>query len=177
VVRSFAEKKPDYIFFFGGGDEFTAFATEMDRTKTNAGLLSSAVMIGRAAFSLPPGVAARTYLSYPASLPGRDDLAEFISVMQKSGVALRNTGFQAVAYAAAKVFVEAAKSSSKQLSRAEIVRAIEQLRDYATGVIAPVTFGPNRRIGASGSYIVKIDLSKKQYIPASGRVVPKGSNQ
>jgi ABC-type branched-subunit amino acid transport system substrate-binding protein len=177
MVRSLVEKKPDYIFFFGSGDEFTAFASEMDHAKLEAGLLSSAVMIGRAAFSLPPSVAARTYLSYPASVPGRDDFAEFISVMHGSSAALRNTGFQTVAYAAAKIFVEAAKSSSKQLSRSDIMRALEQLRNYTTGVIAPVTFGPNRRIGATGSYIVTIDLGKKQYVPVSDRVVPKAVNQ
>lgn len=40
-----------------------------------------------------------------------------------------------------------------------------------------MTFGPNRRAGASGSYIVGIDLIKKQYVPVSGRIVPKGSSE
>ncbi|HEX8088756.1 MAG TPA: ABC transporter substrate-binding protein, partial [Blastocatellia bacterium] len=177
VIKSLVDKKPDYVFFFGSGDEFTAFATEMDRAKLEAGLLGSVVMVGRAALSLPPAVAAKTYLSYPASLPDRDDFAEFISVMQRSGVAPRNTGFQAVAFAAAKIFVEAAKSGSKQLNRAEIIRALEQMRNYATGVIAPVTFGPNRRIGANGSYIVKVDLAGKRYVAVSDRVVPNANNQ
>ena len=177
VVRSLAEKKPDCIFFFGGGDEFTALANEVDRAKLNAGLFTSAIMIGRAAFSLPPALAARTFLSYPASLPDRDNFGEFISVMQKSGVQLRSTAFQAVAYAAAKVFVEAAKISNRQLSRADLINALEQLRNFDTGVIAPVSFGPNRRAGASGSYIVKIDLDKKQYVPVSDRLAPKTENK
>lgn len=176
VVRLLTEKKPDYIFFFGGGDDFTAFASEMDRVKLDAGLLSSAVMIGRAAFNLPPAIAAKTYLSYSVSMPDRDDFAEFISVMQKSGVALRSAAFQAVAYASAKIFVEAARSSTRQLSRAGLIRSLEQFHNYATGVIAPVTFGPNRRTGASGSYIVKIDLDKKQYVTVSDRIAPKASN-
>jgi ABC-type branched-subunit amino acid transport system substrate-binding protein len=176
VVRELVGIKPDYVFFFGSGDELMAFAKEMDRVKLEAGLLGSVVMVGRAALSLPPAVAAKTYLSYPASLPDRDDFAEFISVMQESGVAPRNTGFQAVAYAAAKIFVEAAKSTTKQLNRPEIIRALEQMRNYSTGVIAPVTFGPNRRIGANGSYIVKIDLGRKQYVCVSDRVVPKANN-
>jgi ABC-type branched-subunit amino acid transport system substrate-binding protein len=177
VVKSLIEKKPDYVFFFGSGDEFIAFAKEMDRVKLEAGLLGSMVMVGRAALGLPAAVAARTYLSYPASLPERDDFAEFISVMKEGGVAPRNTGFQAVAYAAAKIFVEAMKSSSKQVNRREIISELEQMRNYVTGVIAPVTFGPNRRIGANGSYIVKVDLGRKQYVSVSDRVVPKANNQ
>jgi ABC-type branched-subunit amino acid transport system substrate-binding protein len=177
IVKLLVEEKPNYVFFFGSGDEFMAFAKEMDGAKLDAGLLGSMVMVGRAALSLPPAVAAKTYLSYPASLPDRDDFAEFISVMKESGVAPRNTGFQAVAYAAAKIFVEAAKSSGRQLDRPDIIRALEQMRNYVTGVIAPVTFGPNRRIGANGSYIVKVDLARKQYVSVSDRVVPKANNQ
>ena len=177
LVKALVDKKPDYVFFFGSGENFTAFANEMDRVKLNAGLLSSAVMIGRAVFSLPPALTARTYLSFPSSLPDRDDYAEFISVMQKSNAQLRSTGFQTVAYAAAKIFVEAVRSSTRQLNRADVIRALEQLRDYSTGVIPPVTFSPNRRTGARGSYIVKIDLDKKQYVPVSDRIVPKPGNQ
>jgi ABC-type branched-subunit amino acid transport system substrate-binding protein len=177
LVRSLAEKKPDWIFFFGSGDEFAAFAVEMDRANLDAGLLSSAIMVGRAAFSLPPALAARTFLAYPASLPDREDFGEFISLMQKSGVPLRSAAFQAVAFAAAKIFVEAVKSSTRQLNRADVIKALEQLRNYTTGVIAPVTFGPNRRIGATGSYVVKVDLEKKQYAPVSDRIVPKTANQ
>jgi ABC-type branched-subunit amino acid transport system substrate-binding protein len=177
AVKSLAEKKPDFVFFFGSADDLTAFAAEMDRAKMNAGLLSSAIMAGRAAFSLPPSVAEKTFLSYPASMPDRDDFGEFLSVMQKSNVQLRSVAFQAVAFASAKIFVEAARISSRQLSRADLVRALEQLRNFETGVIAPVTFGPNRRTGAIGSYIVKIDSAKKQYLPLGARVAPRGASQ
>jgi ABC-type branched-subunit amino acid transport system substrate-binding protein len=177
AVKSLAEKNPDFVFFFGSAEEFTAFAAAMDRAKMNAGLLSSAIMAGRAAFNLPPSVAAKTFLTYPASIPNRDDFGEFLSVMQKSNVPLRSVAFQTVAFASAKIFVEAARISSRQLSRVDLVKALEQLRNFETGVIAPVTFGPNRRTGATGSYIVKIDSEKKQYLPVGDRVAPRGASQ
>lgn len=177
TVAALASKKPHYIFFFGGVDDMTSFVGEMDRANLEAGLLSSAVMAGRGAFSMPPAVLARTYLSYPISLSDRDDLSEFIALMQKAGVSLRSAAFQAVAYAAAKVFIEAAKNSDRQLSRTALVNSLDHLQNFKTGVIGPVTFGPNRRVGAAGSYIVGIDLIRKQYVPVSGRIVPKGSSE
>jgi hypothetical protein len=145
----------------------------MERAGLKVPLVSSAVMLGRAAFELPRDVAARTYLSYPASLPEKDDATEFFNTMRKSGVELRSPAFQSVAYAAARVFVEAMKSSGRQTSRAALVAALEQLRDFRTGVVPPLSFEPNRRVGATGSYVVGLDLRGRQYIPLGERIVPK----
>lgn len=177
VVKSLAEKPVDAVFFFGNGDEFSQLAIEMDRVNLDAQLLSSAIMVGRSVFSLSPQLTAKTFLAYPASLPEREDFGEFITVMQKSGVPLRSAAFQAVAFAAAKILVEAVKASTRQVNRADLIRALEQLHNYATGVIAPVTFGPNRRTGANGSYVVNVDVGKKQYVPVSDRIVPKSRDQ
>jgi ABC-type branched-subunit amino acid transport system substrate-binding protein len=173
TVASLGAKKPDYIFFFGGAGDMTSFAAEMDRARLDAGVLSSAVMLGEGAFSLPSAVAARTYLSYPVSLPAQAGFADFVAAMQKAGVNLRSAAFQAVAYAAAKIFIEAVKNTDRQLSRAALVNSLERLQDFRTGVIGPVTFGPNRRVGAAGSYIVGIDFKNKQYVAVSERIVPK----
>jgi len=93
--------------------------------------------------------------------------------MQKRRVALRSAAFQSVAYAAGTIMEEGLKQAGKQLSRAALVNGLEQLRGFKTGVIPPVTFGPNRRVGAAGSYVVGIDLPNKQYLPLSDRLVPR----
>ena len=173
AVRAMAEKKPDYIFYFGKAEDFAAFAAEVERQNVDAWLVSSTVMVGRGAFAIPAAVAKRTILAYPASLPNPSDFNEFITVMQKAGADLRNPAFQSVAFAAAKVFVEATKSSSRKLTRAELVKSLEQLRNFNTGVLPPLTFGPNRRVGAAGSYVVGVDIAKKQYVRLSERIIPK----
>jgi ABC-type branched-subunit amino acid transport system substrate-binding protein len=169
--------RPDYVFFFGGGAEFLSLAREMQKKKLKVALLSSVVMIGGAAFDLPPTVANQTFLSYPTPLPNQEGFAEFLSVMQQSGVRLRHSGFQRAAYAAARVFVEAAKAGGRRLNRSEIVSALEQMRDFETGVMPPLTFGPNIRIGAAGAYIVGIDLWGRQYAPLSGWLLPTDTPQ
>jgi ABC-type branched-subunit amino acid transport system substrate-binding protein len=173
AVELLARKKPDYLFFFGGADDINACAREMERVKLQAPLLSSVVMIGRGAFSLPPTLAGQTFLSYPAALPNQQDFADFVAAMRGAKVQLRSPAFQSVAYAATKILFEAAKLSSRQLDRESLIRSLEQVQDLRTGVIPPVTFGPNRRVGSTGSYVVGIDLDNKQYIPLSDRLVPK----
>lgn len=173
IVETLAAKKPDYVFFFGSADQITSLAREMERAKLNAVLLSSISMIGHGAFGLPPTVAAQTFLAYPAAMPDQNDFAEFAAVMQKAGARLSNPAFQVVAFAAAKTFIEATKLSSREISRPALISALEQLRDFRTGVVPPISFGPNRRVGAEGSYIVGIDLNQKRYVPLGDRIIPK----
>jgi ABC-type branched-subunit amino acid transport system substrate-binding protein len=173
LVGMIAQKKPDGIFFFGNAEQFAQLTRAMDTAKQNVALFSSVVMIGHGAFDAPASIAPQIFLAYPAALPGQDDFTEFVNVMQKGGVKLTSPAFQAVAYGAAKTFVEATKLSGRQLSRSTLLTSLEQLNDFKTGVVPPLTFGPNRRIGASGCYIVGVDLNKKQYIPLGARLVPR----
>lgn len=173
LVGMIAQKKPDGIFFFGNAEQFAQLTRAMDAAKLHVALFSSVVMIGHGAFDAPAALAPQIFLAYPAALPGQDDFTEFVTVMQKGGVKLSSPAFQSVAYGAAKTFVEATKLSGRQLSRATLLASLEGLNDFKTGVVPPLTFSPNRRIGASGSYIVGVDLTKKQYVPLGARLVPK----
>jgi ABC-type branched-subunit amino acid transport system substrate-binding protein len=168
-----AQSRPDYIFFFGAAEQFAALARAVETAQLRAPLLSSVVMTGRAAFDVPAAVAPQTYLAYPAALPTQNDFAEFIALMQRKAVKLRSPAFQSVAFAAAKTFVEAAKLGGREISRPQLLNALEQLHDFKTGVVPPLTFGPNRRVGADSCSIVGIDLSRKQYVPVGERLTPR----
>jgi ABC-type branched-subunit amino acid transport system substrate-binding protein len=173
AVALLKEKNPDYVFFFGMTRNIKALADEMDRVKMDVPLLSSVIMAGRGAFMLPASVSAQTFLSYPSALPNEVDFAEFLALMRKSGVNLRSPAFQSMAYAATKVFVEAAKVSGKQLDRPTLIKSLERIHEFKTGVVPPVTFGPNRRVGSIGSYVVGVDVTKQQYVPLTDRLAPK----
>lgn len=175
TVEMLARTRPQYVFFFGGAADILVCAREMERAQLNASLVSSVMMLGGGAFELPPSVAARTFLSYPSALPNQEDFAEFLSVMQRRGVPLRSPAFQTIAYAAAKTLIEATKLSSRELSRPTFVNALEGLRGYRTGVVPPLSFSPNRRVGVEGSYVVGIDLINKRYTALSEQIVPRDS--
>jgi len=176
AARAIAAARPRYVFVFAGASDFAALAREPEVAALDARLLSSVVMLGRGAFELPPDVAARTLLAYPASLPGSDDFTEFLEVMRKGRVSLRSPAFQSVAYAAARTFVEAVTAGGRRLNRTALVASLEQLRDFRTGIVPPLSFGPNRRVGATGSYVVGLDLRAKEYKPLSGRLVPRDAH-
>lgn len=105
-----------------------------------------------------------------------EQMADLISYLKKLGKEKdANPGLddKRLKVDAAKTFVEATKLSGSQPNRSALLTSLEALNDFKTGVVPPLTFGPNRRIGASGCYIVGVDLTKKQYIPLGARLVPK----
>lgn len=63
-----------------------------------------------------------------------------------------------------------------RLAAVALVASLEQLRDFRTGVLPPLSFGPNRRVSATGSYVVGVDPQAKEYKPLSGRLVPRESH-
>ena len=47
---------------------------------------------------------------------------------------------------------------------------LEGLRQLATGYAPPLTFGPSRRLGARGAYLLRIDLARQSLEPVGGWV-------
>ena len=45
----------------------------------------------------------------------------------------------------------------------KLITTLEGLYEYDTGLMPRITFGPNRRIGALGAYVVTIDPEKKLF--------------
>jgi ABC-type branched-subunit amino acid transport system substrate-binding protein len=74
---------------------------------------------------------------------------------------------QLSAYSAAKILIEGLKRAGKDVSREKLIAALESLNRFETGLTPVITYGLNRRIGATGAYVVAIDLEKKQFVPTS----------
>jgi hypothetical protein len=63
------------------------------------------------------------------------------------------------------LFVEGLRRAGRDLSRTRLVEGIEKLYGFETGVTPPLTYGPNRRVGALGAHIVVVDFGNRQYVP------------
>ena len=70
---------------------------------------------------------------------------------------------RASALAAAKLLVDALGRLGRGLSREALVRELEGVYRFSTGLTPPLTFGPNVRVGAAGAWVVEVD-------PASGTI-------
>jgi ABC-type branched-subunit amino acid transport system substrate-binding protein len=76
------------------------------------------------------------------------------------GLPAHHVASQMAAVAALEVLIEGLQRAGQDLSREKLIAALETLYRFDAGLGAPVSFGPNRRIGARGAFVAAVDLAR-----------------
>ncbi len=123
-------------------------------------------------FNAPAGFENKLFFTVPSSPSDQtsEGIAEYRLLAEKYKLPQKHLAAQITAFAAAKLLIEGLRRAGKDLSRERLIQVLEGFYEYKTGLTPPITWGPNRRIGAMGAYIVRVDLKAKQFVPASGWV-------
>ena len=174
VARRLKQEGAGAVFLFGaGGEEASALLREAAAAGWAPHFFFLGMTAGRdLAGAVPVAFKDKVFLAFP-TIPADltpAGVAEFRGLQEKYKIAPRHTAAQLSAFAAAKIFVEGLQRVGRDLSRERLITALEGLYDFETGVAPRLTFGPNRRVGAAGAYVVTIDPEKKEFVPASGWV-------
>ena len=114
----------------------------------------------------------KIFIAFP-TLPAditREGVDEFRALHEKYKFAPRHTASQLAAFAAAKVFVEGLTRAGKDLSREKLITTLEGFYEYDTGATPPISFGPNRRVGAAGAHVLPLEQAATEFATASGWV-------
>jgi ABC-type branched-subunit amino acid transport system substrate-binding protein len=173
IVAELKAENAETVFFFGGGDRETAFINAAAAANWTPHVFMLGALAGRDLVeTVPMSFKDHVFVSFP-TVPGDltpAGLAELRELQVKYKFPVRHTASQVMALAAAKIFTEALKRAGRDLSREKLITALEGLYEYDTGVTPSITFGPNRRVGSKGSYVVSIDPAKKGFVSVSGWV-------
>ena len=166
------------VFIFGAGSDIGKFLSAANALQWAPYVLSLGVMTSQGlATDLPTAFTKKIFLAFP-TVPADvtpDGVAEYRALAEKYKLPQRHQAAQLAALAAAKTFVEALKRTGADLSREQLIASLEGLYEYDTGLTPKLIFGPNRRVGASGAYIITINAETKEFVSA-GAWVPASSN-
>lgn len=172
AAKSAAELKTegvDSVFLLGSAADATAFFKEAEAANWSPSVYLLGTLVGRSAPELVPvRMKDRVFFAFP-TVPAdvtAEGAAEYGGLLQRNKLTSTHAAAQASAIAAAKILVHALELCGKDLTRERLVTTLEGLYEYDTGLMPKVTFGPNRRIGALGAYVVTMDPEKKLF-PAS----------
>jgi ABC-type branched-subunit amino acid transport system substrate-binding protein len=169
AVRQLRETGRDAVLLLGVGDDALSFMTEADKQGWFPTVFLSGAG-GAGVFDAPAGFEGKIFLSFPTSPADQSEegLREFRALAEKYNLPQHHLAAQIAAYSAAKILVEALKRSGKDVSREKLINSLEGLYEYQTGLTPAITYGPNRRVGAMGAYVVAVDLKAKRLAEASG---------
>ena len=173
-VAELKQKGIDTVFMLSSGADAAALFKEAEAAGWTPAVYLLGSLVGRNAPEIVPvKMKDQVFFAFP-TIPAdvsAAGAAEYSALLQKNKLGSGHSAAQASAIAAAKILVHALELSGKDLSREKLVTTLEGLYEYETGLMPKITFGPNRRIGVLGAYIVTIDPQKKLF-PASAEWIP-----
>jgi ABC-type branched-subunit amino acid transport system substrate-binding protein len=157
----------DAVLFLGIQDELVATLKALDSHKYYPGVFALSAFAPIQLDDVPEAFDQRVYLAYPTlsrdvSAAGR---TEYQRLAQLYALPPGHLQGQVAALAAAKLLEEGLRGAGHTLNREGLVEAIEALYRYDTGLTPPLTYGPNRRIGAMGAHVMVVDIANRTTRP------------
>ncbi len=167
AVKRLRGESIEAVLYFGGPREAIDFIREEERQEWRPLFVAPATMAGSALTSIPSGFLGYVYLVSPfdAPDPSSRKVKEFIRLGEKYGVGRKHHTFQYLAYSGAILLEEGLKRSGKSVTRERFVDSIGNVWRLETGVTPPLTYNPNRRAGAVGATILKVDPDTRRLLP------------
>ncbi len=165
-------ERPDHIFLLANGEQQTAFFQQAAAASWYPRVFLPGSLLGRETFDAPAGFDQRIHLAFP-TLPGNQAAASteaYRDLAVRYSLPTRHVTAQIATLASARVLVEGLKRSGRELSRRRLVEALEGLSEFDNGLTPLVSYGPNRRVGVNGTYMLALDLTRQRLMSASGWV-------
>jgi ABC-type branched-subunit amino acid transport system substrate-binding protein len=172
LVAKLQQSGVQVVLFLGTDAELEQLGPHIRDALWTPYLLAPGVRVARAAATLPATLGNRIYLAYP-TVPAditRDGADALDAVRRSAGVPARHQPAQVSAYASLRVLEEGLKRAGRDLSRAKLVNALENLFSFETMVTPALSYGPSRRVGAMGGYVVAVDPRSRSFKPVGGYV-------
>jgi ABC-type branched-subunit amino acid transport system substrate-binding protein len=175
VAEALQKDGSQVVCFLGSGRELQSLMAETQASSPAPTFMVAGALTGRDVFDAPAGSASRIFAAYPMLPSDRtsEGLEQLQALVRKKRLTLRHLPLQVAAYGAARILVEALRRSGRDVSREKLLAELEGLYEFDTGLLPPVTFGPNLRVGAPGAYVVAVDRARRRFVPVSGWIAPK----
>lgn len=157
------------VFYFGGESDLAELLRAADREKWYPTVLAIGAEVARVALAMPSGFAGRLHLVFPnhpgGSGPAHERYRQFLA---RHALPRQQLTAEASAYAAVELFTEGLKRAGRVVNRRNFVESLEGVRDFDTGALPPLSYGPSHRVGARGGYVVTYDPAAGGFKPLSG---------
>ncbi len=153
------------VFFIGTGEEMLEWMNlSISRnSEWRPQVFALGPLLGDEVFHAPAQFEGKIDAAFPALDMEAAAMAEFERFAAKHHLPKEHRMLQVSAYCAARILEEALTRAGRDLSRRKLVHSLEQVRDFKTGLLPPMSFGPNRRIGSTKTEVLCADSQQRKF--------------
>jgi ABC-type branched-subunit amino acid transport system substrate-binding protein len=154
----------DAVLWLAPGKDLGAFFAAAAATQVFPVVLASSAFVGPEIYDAPQQFSGHLFLSFPI-LPSdqtKEGKTEFLKLARTAKFSQGNLAERLSALSAVNLLIYALQKAGREVTREKIIEILEKLYRFETGQTPPLTFTPNRRVGANGAHIIGIDLERKQ---------------
>ena len=155
----------ELVVFIAEDAELAAFLAAADAARWSPYLLVPGTVAARAAAGAPRSFQGRILVAYPALRAAEKPsvAGELARAGARAGVGEAHRPAQVAGWTAVAVTIEALRHVGRSVSRAKLLSGLEGLRGFDPGLGPPLSFGPDRRIGALGAFVVAADVERQTF--------------
>jgi len=158
IAADLGRQSPEVIFFLGSDLDLRRLLPHVERLAPKPYLFVSGALTGSNVFN--EAFRDRIFLSFPAQPREPTQADEFFRLIKRHKLATHHLTAQAVAYSAARLLKEGLQKTGRALSRKKLIIALEQIDRFDTGLLPPLSYGPNRHIGSREVRIIPASPGK-----------------
>jgi ABC-type branched-subunit amino acid transport system substrate-binding protein len=167
AVAAIQAKGAEWLVFLGEDPDLSELLRRAFARGWTPRVLASGSLAGRAALAAPVAFQGRLVLAMPTAPADETPAgrAALERAARRSGSGERFRSARASAWAASQVLGEGLRRSGRGVSRERLASSLEALSHFETGLLPPLSYGPARRIGAAGAWLVAADVEAQAFRP------------
>lgn len=156
----------DALFFVGPADDCVDVLRELADAQRLPRVYLLSAFLGNNIFDAPARFRDTIVAAFPNSRSAQSPrgVEAYRAFLDRHGLASKASAVRVTAYCAGTLLIEALRGAGVDVRRELLIRELEGLYEHDTGLMPPITFGPNRRVGAYGAYIVTVDLARRAFV-------------
>ena len=169
AIKQMRQASIGILLVLGATDEQMPLLLEAAKLNWFPFVLSPGGAIGATILAAPVGFDRKVFFSFPIVPADQtaESRKEFRALAEKYKLPSTHVVTQMTAYVAFKILVEGIRRAGKDVNREKLIQVLEGFQQYSTGLTPAITYGPNRRMGSMGAYVVAVDLKEKNFVPVS----------
>jgi ABC-type branched-subunit amino acid transport system substrate-binding protein len=158
--------KIDAVFWLASGEYLGEFFAGAVASQAFPLVLAPSAFVSSEIYQAPKQFSGHLFLSFPIlpSDQSKEGELEYLELARTGGFSQGNLAERLAALSAAKLLIYSLEQAGREVTREKIIEILEKLYHFETGQMPPLTFGPNRHVGATGAHVIGIDLEKKQLL-------------